>query len=77
MQALLERQTKALESIQKDIEQDKIIQIAQLYEEKRLDEESKENIETLKSLDKGIKQLNETSGNNLNSNVIKLFKEIS
>lgn len=76
MQALLERQTKALESIQKDIEQDKIIQIAQLYEEKRLDEESKQNIETLKSLDKGIKQLNETSGNNLNSNVIKLFKEI-
>jgi len=76
MQALLERQTKALESIKKDIEQDKIIQIAQLYEEKRLDEESKENIETLKSLDKGIKQLNETSGNNLNSNVIKLFKEI-
>lgn len=76
MQALLERQTKALEVIQKDIKQDKIIQLAQLYEEKRLDEESSQNVETLKSLDKGIKKLNETSGNNLNSNVIKLFKEI-
>lgn len=76
MQALLERQTKALESIQKDIKQDKIIQIAQLYEEKRLDEESNKTLETLKSLDKGIKKLNDSSGNNLNGNVIKLFKEI-
>lgn len=76
MQALLERQTKALEVIQKDIKQDKIIQLAQLYEEKRIDEESEQNVETLKSLDKGIKKLNDTSGNNLNGNVIKLFKEI-
>ena len=76
MQALLERQTKALESIQKDIKQDKIIQIAQLYEEKRLDDESEKTLETLKSLDKGIKKLNDSSGNNLNGNVIKLFKEI-
>lgn len=76
MQALLERQTKALESIQKDIKQDKIIQIAQLYEEKRLDEESSKTLETLKSLDKGIKKLNDSSGNNLNGNVVKLFKEI-
>lgn len=76
MQALLERQTKALEVIQKDIKQDKIIQLAQLYEEKRLDEESSQSVETLQSLDKGIKKLNEASGNNLNSNVIKLFKEI-
>lgn len=76
MQALLERQTKALESIQKDIKQDKIIQIAQLYEEKRLDDESEKTLETLKSLDKGIKKLNDNSGNNLNGNVIKLFKEI-
>lgn len=76
MQAILERQTKALEAIEKTIKQDQVVQIAQLYEEKRIDDDSEKSQATLASIDKGIKQLNDKSGDGLNSNVIKLFKEI-
>ena len=76
MQALLERQSKSLESIDKTTRRDQIIQIAQLYEEKRLDKEGEDNLDQLKSLTKVVEKINDKTGDGLNSNVIRLFKEI-
>jgi hypothetical protein len=76
MQELLKKQTELLSRLEDQAKQDKIIQLAQLYENKRIDDGGDRVEEQLKDLNKNVKTLNEKSGDGLNSNVIKLFKEI-
>jgi hypothetical protein len=76
MQALLKKQTEVLSRLEDHAKQDKIIQLAQLYENKRIDDDGDRVEEQLKDLNKNVKTLNEKTGDGLNSNVIKLFKEM-
>ena len=73
MQALLKKQTEVLSRLEDHAKQDKIIQLAQLYEDKKIDDDGDRVEEQLKDLNKN---LNEKTGDGLNSNVIKLFKEM-
>lgn len=76
MQALLKKQTEILTSLEEKAKQDRIIQLAQLYENRRIDEDGDRMEEQLKQLNKNIEKINEKTGDGLNSNVIKLFKEV-
>lgn len=76
MQALLKKQTDTLASLEDKAKQDRIIQLAQLYENRRIDDDGDRMEEQLKQLNKNIEKINEKTGDGLNSNVIKLFKEV-
>jgi hypothetical protein len=76
MQPLLKKQTELLSRLDTNAKQDKLIQIAQLYETTRIDDDGDRMENELKDLNKNIKSLNEKTGDGLNSNVIKLFKEM-
>jgi hypothetical protein len=76
MQPLLKKQTDLLSRLDNNAKQDKLIQIAQLYETTRIDDDGDRMENELKDLNKNIKSLNEKTGDGLNSNVIKLFKEM-
>lgn len=72
MEALLKKQNELLTSLDKTAKRDELIQVAQLYEEKRIDGDGDRIEEQLNDLNDNVKKLNEKSGDNLNSNVIKL-----
>lgn len=72
MEALLKKQNELLTSLEKTAKRDELIQIAQLYEEKRIDNDGDRMEDQLKDLNANVKKLNEKTGDNLNSNVIKL-----
>ena len=72
MEALLKKQNELLTSLDKTAKRDMLIQAAQLYEEKRIDEDGDRMEDQLKDLNANVKKLNEKTGDNLNSNVIKL-----
>lgn len=72
MEALLKKQNELLTSLEKTAKRDELIQIAQLYEEKRIDNDGDRMEDQLKDLNTNVKKLNEKTGDNLNSNVIKL-----
>jgi hypothetical protein len=77
MQALLKKQTETLNRLEEKAKVDNVIQLAQLYESRRIDGDGDRIEEQLKELNKTAKAaLNEKSGDGLNSNVIKLFKEM-
>lgn len=73
MQALLKKQTEVLSRLEDHAKQDKIIQAEHLFVTKRIDDDGERFEDQLKELNKN---LNEKSGDGLNSNVIKLFKEM-
>ena len=72
MEALLKKQNELLTSLDKTAKKDMLIQAAQLYEEKRIDEDGDRMEDKLQDLNDNVKKLNEKTGDNLNSNVIKL-----
>lgn len=72
METLLKKQNELLTSLEKTAKRDELIQIAQLYEEKRIDNDGDRMEDQLKDLNTNVKKLNEKTGDNLNSNVIKL-----
>ena len=76
MQPLLKKQTELLSRLDNNAKQDKLIQIAQLYSTNRIDDDGDRMENELKDVNKNIKSLNEKTGDGLNSNVIKLFKEM-
>ena len=76
MQALLKKQTEVLTSLEDKAKQDRIIQLANLYETRRIDQDGDRVENQLKELNKNVKSLNDKGSDNLNSNVIKLFKEM-
>jgi hypothetical protein len=76
MQALLKKQTELLEKLDEKSKQDRLIQLAQLYESRRIDGDGDRVEEQLKELNKNVKSLNDKTGDGLNSNVVKLFKEM-
>jgi hypothetical protein len=76
MQALLKKQTEVLSRLEDHAKQDKIIQLANLYESRRIDQDGDRVEDQLKELNKNVKSLNDKGSDNLNSNVIKMFKEI-
>jgi hypothetical protein len=76
MQALLQKQSDTLNDLEERSKQDKVIQNAQLASSVRINATSERSEEQLKELNKNIKSLNNKTGDGLNSNVIKLFKEV-
>lgn len=76
MEALLKKQTELLTRLESASKQNKVIQLAQLLEEKRIDEDGDRVEEQLQALNKNVKALNDKTGDGLNSNVIKLFGEL-
>lgn len=76
MQALLKKQTEVLTSLEEKAKQDRIIQLAQLYENRRIDQDGDRLENQMKELNKNVKSLNDKGSDNLNGNVVKLFKEI-
>jgi hypothetical protein len=76
MQALLKKQTETLNRLEEKAKMDNVIQLAQLYESRRIDADGDRVEEELKELNKNVKALNDKGGDGLNSNVVKLFKEI-
>lgn len=76
MQALLKKQAETLNRLEEKAKMDNVIQLAQLYETKRIDDDGDRVEEQLKDLNENVKTLNEKNGDGLNSNVIKLFKEM-
>lgn len=79
LQPVLEKQIKSLEEIEKVSKQDRLIQLAQLYEEKRLDDENKGELKELKSVNENLKQVVEkldSGQKKISDNVIKLADHI-
>jgi CTP-dependent riboflavin kinase len=76
MQALLQKQSDTLNDLEERSKQDKVIQNAQLASIVRINSTNERSEEQLKELNKNIKSLNNKTGDGLNSNVIKLFKEV-
>ena len=72
MEALLKKQNELLSSLDKIAKRDELIQIAQLYENKQIDNDGDRVEEQLKDLNVNVEKLNAKTGDNLNSNVIKL-----
>jgi hypothetical protein len=76
MQPLLKRQTELLSRLDTNAKQDKLIQTTQLHKATRIDDDGDRMENQLKDLNKNVKSLNEKTGDGLNSNVIRLFKEM-
>lgn len=77
MQALLKKQSDTLNRLEEKAKMDNVIQLAQLYQSNRIDGDGDRIEEQLKELNKTAKaSLNDKTGDGLNSNVIKLFKEM-
>lgn len=79
LQPVLEKQSRALAEIEKVSKQDRLIQLAQLYEEKRLDNEGESEIKELKSVNNNLKKVVEKLDDGTKkatSNIIKLGDHI-
>jgi len=76
MEALLKKQNEILSSLDSKAKLDTLIQAAQLFESKRIDDDGDRVESQLQDLNKNVKKLNDKTGDNLNSNVIKLTAQL-
>ena len=76
MEALLKKQNELLSSLESKAKLDSLIQAAQLFESKRIDDDGDRVESQLQDLNKNVKKLNDKTGDNLNSNVIKLTAQL-
>lgn len=78
MEKILAQQYSTLKNVEKMTRANNLIQLAQLFEEKRIDDEGNKTVKELKALNKSIVEaLKGKTGDGLNSNVVKLFKEVT
>lgn len=77
MQKILAEQHKTLKNVETLQRTNNVIQLAELYEQRKIDKESQIFDEEIKKLNKMVGDgLKGKTGDGLNSNVIRLFKEV-
>lgn len=77
MQKILAEQHKTLKNVETLQRTNNVIQLAELYEQRKIDKESQIFDEEIKKLNKMVEEgMKAKTGDGLNSNVIKLFKEV-
>lgn len=77
MQKILAEQHKTLKNVETIQRRNNVIQLAELYEQRKIDKNSEVFDIEIKKLNKTIEEsMKAKTGDGLNSNVIKLFKEV-
>ena len=77
MEKILQQQVETLKNVESLTRVNNLIQLAQLYEQKNIDDDSNQNHEDLLAVNKTlIDGLLAKSGEGVNSNIIKVYKEL-
>ena len=77
MEKILQQQVETLKNVESLTRVNNLIQLAQLYEQKSIDDDSNQNHEDLLAVNKTlIDGLLAKSGEGVNSNIIKVYKEL-